>query len=139
MARRSISIMLVTLVLSVVATSQHIKSRHAQAEIKTADLPTEGLRDVKGTAARKKLLTEKLHDIYGEGDYEIQELKMNTEQGEIAAGVEVYRTTEEIAVDTTPCGKKKTVVRFHKEYTREQVSDTTCNGKTYERVLVEQK
>jgi len=135
-------IMFLMLAVSVVVLSQESKSQHPKDETKTArpSRESETFKDQTVTAERKKFLFERLEKVYGEGDFNIETVRMNVEPGDIASGVELTKATEEITIDTTPCGKKKTLVTFHTEYKKEDVSDTTCpDGKKYKRVQVEQK
>ena len=129
--------MLLTFTLSILVLSQETKTLRPQDDIVKIPNDREILKDLDTTS--KKLLLEKLTKVYGEAEYEIQDMKANTAQGDVASGVEVAKTTEEIAIDTTPCAKKKTLVMFHMEYTKEDISDVTCDGKKFKRVQVEQK
>lgn len=139
MSTKVVVIMLLTFTLSIIVLSQETKTQHPQ--VAPVKIPNEGREELKDldTTARKKLMFEKLTKVYGEGEYEIQDMKENTAQGDVASGVEVAKSTEEITIDTTPCAKKKTLVTFHTEYTKEDLSDVTCDGKKFKRVQVEQK
>jgi hypothetical protein len=139
--------MLLTFALSIIVLSQETKTLHPQettilrpkeGAVKIPNSDRENLKDL-DTTARKKLLFEKLTKVYGEGEYEIEDMNANTAQGDVASGVEVAKTAEEITIDTTPCAKKKTLVTFHTEYKKEDVSDVTCDGNKFKRVQVEQK
>ena len=137
MSTKVVVIMLLTFTLSIIVLSQETKTLSPQ-DVKIPNADREKLKDL-DTTSGKKLLFEKLTKVYGKGEYEIQDMKENTAQGDVASGVEVAKTTEEITIDTTPCAKKKTLVTFHTEYTKEDVSDVTCDGKKFKRVQVEQK
>jgi hypothetical protein len=139
MSTRVVVIMLLTFTLSIIVLSQETKTlRIKDPAVKSPNEDRENLKDL-DTASRKKFLFEKVAKVYGEGEYEIEDMKSNIAPGDVASGVEVAKTTEEVTIDTTPCAKKKTLITFHKEYKKEDVSDVTCDGKKFKRVQVEQK
>jgi hypothetical protein len=147
MSTKVVVIMLLTFTLSIIVLSQETKTVSPKDPVlklpqdPVVKIPNEDREKLKDldTTDRRKFLFEKLAKVYGEGEYEIQAMETNTAQGDVASGVEVAKTTEEITIDTTPCAMKKTLVTFHTEYKKEDVSDVTCEGKKFKRVQVEQK
>ena len=142
MSKKLALIVCLIFAVSVMVLSQEPRLPPTKDETKTAGRLRDGetLKDQTMTAEQKKILLERMEKVYGAGDFDVQVVRMSVEPGDIASGVELIKSAEEITIDTTPCEKKKTLVTFHTKYKKEDISDKTCpDGKKYKRVLVEQK
>lgn len=153
MGKMAIRLIVAALTVACMAQVWAQEPRNTSAQENPLDLPaidqvkveakkpsSEKATDESDTAKLKKRLAAKLKEIYGsEISFEISDIKALTEPNDSASGVKVDQDEFIITIDPTPCSKKKSLITFHKEYSKEDVDDVDCDGKKYKRIQVTQR